>query len=130
MRERLDDIRSAGAELVLVGNGSVKFAAHFQQERAPEVRVFTDPTLESYKALGMKRSAAATLSPAALVAGARAMAHGHVQTSVEGDGWQQGGLYAIAEGGRIVYSRPNDNAGDRPDIDAALEALKAAGGAA
>jgi hypothetical protein len=126
LRDRLGEIRDAGAELILVGNGSVAFAAHFQRERAPELQVFTDPSLESYRQLGMKRSAAATLGPAALVASARAMAHGHFQTSVEGDPWQQGGLFAIAKGGRVVYSRPNRDAGDRPDIDAALTALRTA----
>jgi alkyl-hydroperoxide reductase/thiol specific antioxidant family protein len=123
LRGRLKDIEAAGAELILVGNGSIEQALNFQRARAPEVRVFTDPTLESYKALGMRRSVAATLGLSSIVAGARATARGFIQTSTEGDGFQQGGTYAVAKGGTIVYSQPNRSAGDRPDIDAALQAL-------
>jgi peroxiredoxin len=126
LRDRLDDIRAAGAELVLVGNGSVQFAARFQAEKAPDCAVFTDPSLEAYRELGMKRGVWATLSPAALLASVRATRRGYRQTSTEGDGWQQGGTYAVAKGGRIVYAKANRNAGDRPDLDAALAALRVA----
>jgi hypothetical protein len=74
----------------------------------------------------MKRGVWATLSPAALLASVRATRRGYRQTSTEGDGWQQGGTYAVAKGGRIVYAKANRNAGDRPDLDAALAALRVA----
>jgi hypothetical protein len=126
LRDRLDDVRAAGAELVLVGNGSVQYAAGFQRGKAPDCAVFTDPSLEAYRQLGMRRGVWATVSPAALLAAIRANRRGYRQTSKEGDGWQQGGTYAVAKGGRIVYARANRNAGDRPDLDAALAALREA----
>ena len=125
MRERLDDLREAGAGLVLVGNGSVRAAARFQREQAPECAVFSDPSLETYRTLGMRRGVWATLGPSTLAAAARALLRGRRQTSVEGDPWQQGGIYVIARGGAIVYAHTNRNAGDRPDVDAALAALRA-----
>ena len=125
MRERLEDLREAGAELVLVGNGSVVAAARFRREQAPECAVFSDPSLETYRALGMRRGVWATLGPSTLAAAARALLRGRRQTSVEGDPWQQGGIYVIANGGAVVYARANRNAGDRPDVDAALAALRA-----
>jgi AhpC/TSA antioxidant enzyme len=128
LRGRLRDVEEAGAELILIGNGSIQQALSFQRARAPEIRVFTDPTLDAYRALGMRRSVGATLNPTSALAGIRATARGHVQTSVEGDAWQQGGLYAVARGGTIVYSQPNRSAGDRPDLDAALNALRDAPG--
>ena len=124
MRERLDDIRAAGAELVLVGNGSVRAAARFQREQAPESAVFTDPSLETYRTLGMRRGVWATVAPTTLVAVARALLRGRRQTSVQGDPWQQGGVYVVARGGTILYAQANRNAADRPDVDAALAALR------
>ena len=124
MRERLDDIRAAGAELVLVGNGSVRAAARFQREQAPECAVFTDPSLETYRTLGMRRGVWATLAPTTLAAVARALLRGRRQTSVQGDPWQQGGAYVVGRGGTILYAHANRNAADRPDVDAALAALR------
>ena len=124
MRERLDDIRAAGAELVLVGNGSVRAAARFQREQAPECAVFTDPSLETYRTLGMRRGVWATLAPTTLAAVAGALLKGRRQTSVQGDPWQQGGAYVVARGGTILYAHANRNAADRPDVDAALAALR------
>src|SRR5438445_2807969 len=102
-------------------------AARFQRERAPDCGVFTDPSLETYRVLGMRRGVRQTLGLSSLTAAARAMMRGLRQTSVQGDPWQQGGTYAVASGGLIVYASPNRNAGDRPDIDAALAALRTSG---
>ena len=126
LRGRRGNVEEAGAELILIGNGSIAQALAFQRARAPEIRVFTDPTLASYKALGMTRGAGATLNPGSVLAGFRATTRGHIQSSTQGDGWQQGGLYAVAKGGTIVYSQPNRAAGDRPDLGAALKALSEA----
>ena len=124
MRGRLDEIRAVGAELVFVGSGSPAMAARFQEREAPDVRVLTDPSRESFRDLGMKRGVARTLGPRTWIAAARALATGHRQTALQGDAWQQGGLYAMARGGEIVFAAPNEHAGVRPDLDAALAALR------
>ncbi len=127
LRGRLDGIRAAGADLVFIGNGSVKFAARFQERHVPDCPVYTDPALRTYRVLGMKRGIAATLGPSSLLKGIRSALRGHVQTSTQGDAWQQGGLYAVAKGGEIVFEQVNGSAGDRPDIDGALAALRGQG---
>ena len=109
-----------------MGNGSVPAAATFQRERVPEFAVFTDPSLETFRALGMRRGVRATLGLSSAVAAARALMRGRRQTSVQGDPWQQGGTYVVATGGLIVYAKPNRTAGDRPDVEAALAALRSA----
>jgi hypothetical protein len=124
LRERLRDLKEAGVELVLVGNGPVQAAAHFQREQAPDCPVFTDPSLEIYRSLGMRRGVWATLGPSTLAAVTRALLRGHRQTSVQGDPWQQGGICAVRRGGEVVYVQTNRNAGERPDLDAALAALR------
>jgi len=126
LRERLDDVREAGAEVALVGNGSVQAAASFQRDRVPEFSVFTDPSLKTYQELGMRRGVRATLGLSSMIAAGRALLRGRRQTSVQGDPWQQGGTYVVARGGLIVYAKPNRDAGHRPDLEAALAALRAA----
>jgi len=124
LRSRRGDIRAAGADLVFVGNGAVEFAKQFQERQVRGFEVYTDPSRESYQALGLKRSLLGTLGPRSLLAGMRAVRAGHAQTSVEGDAFQLGGFFALARGGEIRYGEIHSSAGDRPDVDAALAALR------
>ena len=124
MRSRSGDIRASGADLVFIGNGAVPFAKHFKEHEVPGFEVYTDPSRESYQALGLKRSLLGTLGPRSLLAGMRAVRAGHAQTSVEGDAFQLGGFFALARGGEIRYGEIHSSAGDRPDEDAALAALR------
>lgn len=125
MRARLDEVRAAGADLAFVGSGSPRLAARFQTTHAPGCTVLTDPSLESYAALGLKRGVAETLGPRTWGSALRSLASGHVQTGMEGDPWQQGGTFALARGGEVVYAHANAHAGERPDLDAALAAVRA-----
>jgi hypothetical protein len=125
LRGRLDDIRKAGAELVFVGHGAVRFARHFQEHEVPESEVYTDPSRASYLALGLRRSVRGTIRPSSLLAGWRARRAGFEQHSLEGDPFQLGGFFAVARGGAIRYGRAFSTAGERPDVDAAVRALRA-----
>lgn len=125
MRGRLPEIRRAGLQLAIVGNGTLEQAQAFQKRYAPDVAVYSDPTLQAYAALGFRRGVGATLGPASAVAFARAYSRGHRQGPIEGDPWQQGGLVLMAPGGRALYVQRNRQAGDRPDVDGALAALVA-----
>jgi hypothetical protein len=124
LRGRLAEIRAAGGELVLVGSGSPRQAAGYRRLHAPDCTVLTDPTLEVYRALGLKRGVMATMGPSTWIGAAGSLARGHVQGKVEGDPWQQGGLFVMAPGGRLVFEQRNRDAAMRPDIDAALRALR------
>ena len=123
MRDRNDEIADHGAELVFVGNGSLDQARRFHLTHAPHNRVLTDASLRSYTALGFTRSVAATLGLASVAAGIRSTMRGHVQKSVQGDPWQQGGMFVLAKGGRTVYAQRNRHAGERTDLGAALRML-------
>lgn len=124
MRSRSGYIRASGADLVFVGNGAVQFAKHFKEREVPGFEVYTDPSRVSYQALGLKRSLLGTLGPRSLLTGVRATSAGHRQTSVEGDAFQLGGIFAVARGGEIRYSEIHSSAGDRPNVDAALASLR------
>lgn len=130
MRARKHDIEAAGASLVFVGNGAVPFARNFQETRVPGFEVYTDPSRESYRALGLRRGLWGVLNPTSLRVGWRARRAGFEQTTVEGDPLQLGGFFAVARGGEILYSHVHTSAGDRPDVDAALAALRQSTGSA
>ena len=122
MAGRLDEIRAAGARLMLVGNGSPGQAAKFAKG-FPGVTVLTDPSLDTYRALGLRRGVGATLNPGSALSAVGAALRGNRQTSVEGDPWQQGGLLLLGPGGQVLYLQRNRGAGDRPDLDRALAVL-------
>jgi hypothetical protein len=124
LRGRLADVERAGATLVLVGSGTPEQARHFAEHDAGGLTVLADPSLRAYRALDLKRGKAATLGPRSLLAGARSTLHGHVQGRLAGDPWQQGGLFAVAPGGEILFSQRNQDAADRPRLDDALEAVR------
>lgn len=123
LRGRLADIKAAGADLVFVGNGSPQQARHFQERQVRGCPVYTDPRRDLYRVLGMRRGVTATLGPKSIAAGIRSTLKGHVQTSVQGDPWQQGGLLLLRPGGGIGFLQRNQTAADRPDLKAALAAL-------
>jgi len=123
VRGRLDEIRSRGADLAFVGNGTPAQARAFQARYAPDVAVYTDPGRDLYRAAGMRRSVAGTLSPRSLLAGLRSTLAGHVQTSLQGDPYQLGGLLLLLPGGEVRVLQRFREAADRPDLEAALAAL-------
>ncbi len=124
MRGRSPEIEALGGRLVFVGSGTPQQAAHFQRSFAPACTVLTDPGLDAYRALGLRRGVWATLGPSTWGGAVRALARGHLQSRVQGDPWQQGGLFVMLPGGRIVFEQRNRDAADRPDIEGALAALR------
>ncbi len=110
---------------MFIGNGSPGLARRFRDREVPGFTVLTDPSLNSYRALGLKRGVLATLGPASVLAGVRASLRGLRQTSLQGDAWQQGGLLLLMPDGQVPFIQRNENAGDRPELDAALVALAA-----
>jgi hypothetical protein len=124
---RLDEIHGAGAELAFVGNGRPDQAAAFASHEVPGCTVLTDPSRQTYKAMGMIRGVLPTLGPGSAAAAVGAALRGHRQTTLEGDPWQQGGLVLVGRDSRILFLQRNRSAGDRPDLEGALAALSAEG---
>ena len=124
---RLFELSRAGVRTVLVGNGSIEqraaFAARNALEGAP-VLLVTDPSLDLYRALGLVRSAWATVGPRALVETARAVAAGHPHRAVEGDRTQQGGVLLVSRAGVVRMLYRSRSIADHPPawdlVDAAL----------
>ena len=125
MRDYVPRIHRAGAELVIVGNGTPEQARGFVRGSSIETPVFTDPSLAVYRAVGARRGGGGLR----LVRNAlRALRRGFFQWRVLGDPRQQGGLFVVMPGGAIVYRYVSELAGDHPALDEVMAALERATG--
>ena len=127
LRGVVEQIRERGAQLVVVGNGSVAQAASFAKERELDFSLLTDPGRRSYKAAGLMRNIVSTFNPFFLKAAGRAMKNGHRQGTVQGDPWQQGGAFVFAPGNEVLFAQISKAAGDHAEPSDLVSALPAAG---
>lgn len=115
-----DAFARAGAELVVIGNGSVDDLRDFREEVPASLPVYTDPTRKAYCAMGMQRGAATVLSVSTFVRAALAFVRGFRQTRTAGDPLQQGGVVVITPAGEERYRYVSRTAGDHPSPRAVL----------
>ena len=127
MRGILPAIHEAGAELVIVGNGTPEMARAFREDLGLEVPLYTDPTRRTYALAGFKRGVLATFSAKGVAHAARAWRKGFRQTATRGDPLQQGGLLVVDPGGRILYAHRDNEAGDLASNEDVLAALRPVG---
>ncbi len=130
MRGVLSEIRGRGAELVVIGNGSVYFAKTFREDLAIEFPVYTDPSLVTFKAAGLRRDLGSTVNTKVLSGAFRALKKGFRQTSTQGDPWQQGGVFVVLPPSDERFGYVSSAAGDHPSNEAVLAALPPLSGAA
>lgn len=123
MRDRRQEIEARGATLVVVGTGTPAQAARFAAERAPDVRVLVDPDRAAYQALGLRRGGWSVVNPSSLRNAWRALRSGHGQGTVQGDPWQQGGVFVVDREGAVRYAYASEAAGDHPPLDAVVAAI-------
>jgi len=125
LRDRIDEIRSRGADLVIVGNGAPHFAAAFREDFNLDGTLLVDPELKAYRAAGLRRGRVEILSPRLPLHAVRALWRGARQGSIQGDPWQLGGVFVIRPGGELTYRYISREAGDHAPIEAILQALSA-----
>ncbi|MBW2540636.1 MAG: hypothetical protein JRF15_00970, partial [Deltaproteobacteria bacterium] len=125
MRDRIEEIRARGVELVIVGNGAANFAAAFRDDFELDCPLLVDPELRAYRAAGLRRGRIEMLSPALPFQALRALRSGFRPTGVRGDVWQLGAVFVIRPGGEVTYRYVSRDAGDHPPVDAILAALDA-----
>jgi NAD(P)-dependent dehydrogenase (short-subunit alcohol dehydrogenase family) len=123
LRDRTDDIRARGAELVIVGNGNATFASAFREDFSLDGPLLVDPALRAYRAAGLRRGRVEMLSPRMPWNALRALASGSRQTGVQGDPWQLGGVFVIRPDGALTYRFESREAGDHAPLDDVLAAL-------
>ncbi len=124
MRDRIDEIRDRGAELVIVGNGATFFAAAFREDYDLDCPLLVDPELRAYRAAGLRRGRVEVLSPRLPLNALRALSAGYRQGETHGDTWQLGGVFVIRPDGGLLYRYVSRVAGDHPPVAEILAALE------
>jgi hypothetical protein len=120
----IDRIHGAGAELYVIGNGSPSFIEGFREQTGWKGPLYTDPSLEVYKAAELKRGITKTFNIRAALPTLKAIAHGSRQGLTQGDSWQQGGVLVIAPDGTVKWHHANEHSGDNASVDAIVRALQ------
>jgi hypothetical protein len=126
LHRKIDDIRRAGAELHVIGNGSPMFMDGFRETTGYDGPLYTDPSLAVYKAAGLKRGIATILSPRAAVAALGALKGGFRQGRTQGDATQQGGVLVIAPSGNVLFAQVSEYAGDNAPPEEIIRSLREA----
>ncbi len=129
-REKFD---AAGAALVVVGQGTPRHADHFREQFDLDgLELLVDPDREAYRLAGTKvATIGELLGPSSVARGLkRAATERVVQGAIKGHPAQLGGVLVVAPGGEVAWSHVAENAGDNPQNERVLEAVKQARGAA
>lgn len=126
LHRRIDAIRNAGAELYVIGNGAPHFMEGFRETTGWPGPLYTDPSLEVYKAAGLKRGVMTVLNARTALRAVGTLKQGFRQGRTQGDEWQQGGVLVIEPSGEVVWSHVSDHAGDNADPDAIVAVLEQA----
>ena len=125
LHRHIDEIHAAGAELYVIGNGSPSFIDGFREATGWAGALYTDPSLEVYKAAGLKRGVLKTFNIAAGIRSIGTLRRGIKQGRTQGDNLQQGGVLVVARGGEVKWAHVSDYAGDNASVDEILAALRA-----
>lgn len=120
-----DQLDNAGVGLVAVGSGKPDQAGEFVKSFSFTGEMYVDPSLKTYKAFNLVRGLWRTLGLSAVKRGLTAMKNGFRQGKSAGDLWQQGGMFVIGPGDRMLFAHRNQGAGDHADLDAVLEVIRA-----
>lgn len=108
----------SGAQIVFVGNGDPHFIRVFKEDLGIQgAVVYTDPSLESFRAMGFKRGFLVSLGIRSIANGLGMFRKGYSQggyNKATGDLWQMGGVLVIKPSGAVAYHYISTALGDYP----------------
>ena len=115
----------AGANLVLIGQGTPRQAAHFRRRQGIQVPVLADEERVSYEAAGAKSAGVFDLwHPKVVAKGAvTGVREKTIQTRTIGDANQLGGALVIAPDGKVIWSHMSEDASDNASPEEILAAV-------
>lgn len=85
--------------------------------------LLTDPSLETYKALGFKNGIGDVIGVKSFIQGFSALKSGFMPGSLQGHALQLGGAVVITVEDKITYLFKSTAAGDHPPIEDLLSAV-------
>ena len=131
MRQREEDFKEAGAQVVLVGMGSPRQAEAFRERFQIRFPIICDTDRQLYRAYHLKRMGFFSLfSPSLALKGLSAMSQGHLMGIPEGDIHQLSGVFVIDASGRIRFRYHSKDPSDLPPMADLLSAVGASAEAA
>jgi hypothetical protein len=126
LHRSIDDIKNAGAELVVIGSGTPNFIAGFRETTGFAGPIYVDPSLAVYQAAELERGLLKTFSPFAIGKTLSALGRGARQGRTQGDATQQGGVLVIAPSGKLIWRHISKFAGDNAPPAKIIAALRSA----
>jgi len=112
MKKTLDGM---GIPVIVIGSSTPKQAKEFSEKFAFTGDVYVNEDLTAYQAFELERGFFKTLGLCSIKSGFKAMGQGFHQGLSAGDLWQQGGLFVMGPGNRIVFQHVDQFAGDHVD---------------
>jgi hypothetical protein len=121
-----DQIESAGARLVLIGQATPRHAAHFRRRQKIDVPVLADEDRASYRAAGAKVASMTDLvGPKVVAKGAlTTLRTGKLQGRTIGHAAQLGGAMVIKPGNEVAWSRMAKDASDNASTEQIVKAIR------
>ena len=124
IRDRFEDLNSAGIRPIIVTMGNATQAASFKDSRKLPCEVLADPKLEAYAAYGLEKGGILRIAgPRMWWAGLTSVLKYGAARSV-GDIWQMPGAFLIGKGGKLLYCHLAANSGDLESYDHILSLFK------
>lgn len=108
------------AELIVIGNGKPQDLPEFAKLTGYSGKLFTDPSLKTFKALGFSRKISGLMAMDAVVSGFKALKDGIRPGSMQGDALQLGGAVVIGPGNQVFYYYKGKQAADHAPVKAIL----------
>ncbi|MEP6860198.1 MAG: peroxiredoxin-like family protein [Deltaproteobacteria bacterium] len=121
-----EHVHAAGADLHVIGNGAPSFIAGFRDTTGYDGPLYTDPSLETFRAAELRHGLRTVLSLATAVRTVGALRRGFRQGRTQGSALQQGGVLVISREGRVVWHQISDGPGDNASAAQIVSALRVA----
>lgn len=120
-------LRAAGLALHVIGNGAPMFIAGFRETTGYDGSLYTDPSLDVYRAAQLRSGLRTVLTFDALTKTVGALRRGFRQGRTRGSALQQGGVLVVARDGEVLWHHISSGPGDNATAAQIIAAANAAG---
>lgn len=114
------EFTARNADLIIIGNGKPQDLPGFAEQTGYSGKLFTDPSLETFRALGFSRKISGLLAVNAFTSGFKALKDGIRPGSMQGDALQLGGAVVVGPGDKIFYYYKGKQAADHAPVEEIL----------